>query len=309
MRLPPFIRENVSLAGLTTFRIGGPARWLAEPATREELSLALQFANENGVPVIALGGGSNILAADPGVEAMIVKLEGPGEFARLEQDRENPLVWRAGAAVRLPVMLKRTIEAGIAGLEPLAGIPGRLGGAVAMNAGAVDKGIGSYVAWTVAVEQDGSEIRMTNSELGFNYRGSNLVGSIAVEFAFEFQERAEPVELERRVNEFLSQKKATQPLELPSAGCIFKNPSEAPAGLLIDQAGCKGWREGNAEVSRVHANFIVNHGGATAKDVALLASRLRDAVRDRHGVDMELEIVLCGNQPEFEMLIAPIGGK
>lgn len=302
MKPPAIIRENVSLAGMTTFGIGGPARWLAEPSTREELEEVLVFAKDVGCRVKILGGGSNLLVADSGVDALVVRLSHAGEFGAMNASPERPLEWSVGAAVPLQALVSATARSGVAGIEALAGIPGSVGGAAAMNAGSASGGIGRFVVGAEVFDMAGGFRSLTPPELGFRYRGSALGGYAALSFLFRFGGRDEPEKVLSVMHEHRERKKAGQPLGIPSAGCVFKNPPSDSAGSLLDRSGCKGMTEGGAEVSGIHANFIVNRGEATSRDIVKLALRMRDAVLGNTGIRLEPEIVLWGREPAFEEL-------
>jgi UDP-N-acetylmuramate dehydrogenase len=301
--VPEFMAKDAPLASMTTFGIGGPADWLARPSTRDELSLAADMAAKQGLPLLVLGGGSNLLIADAGVRAVVAHLDGAGDFARIEQDRDDELLWRVGAAAPLSAFVAAMIEKGVSGLEALSGIPGRVGGAVAMNAGAWNSSVGEYVVEAEAFDPSRGAYRVVaGRDLGFSYRRSSLGGMIAVRFVFRFAEKAGSETVAARARECRDRKKAAQPIGKPSAGCVFKNPPGDSAGSLLERAGCKEMREGAALVSAVHANFIINQGGAGSADVARLAARMRAAVRERHGIDLEPELVLWGDEPEFDAL-------
>ncbi len=306
MDIPECIRENVPLAGLTTFKIGGPARWFAAPANRAQVSAALAFARERGIPVLVMGGGSNLLVADAGVEALVIRLDAAGEFGSIQPERpgegEAPagLAWRVGAAASLPELVSRLAREGVCGPEAFAGIPGRVGGAAAMNAGAAAGGFGQFVMAAEVADREGNIACLDREALNFSYRGSGLPGRLALSFELRFSELGDGKELTHRAKNFLDRKRSTQPLAFPSAGCVFKNPSgTASAGALLDWSGCKGLREGGAEVSTLHANFIINTGGATCRDVVGLLSRLREVVREKHGIILEPEIRLWGPAETF----------
>lgn len=307
---PAFMTENVPLAAMTSFGIGGPARWLASPANRRELAGAAQFAARSGLPVLFLGGGSNLLAADAGVEAVVVRLNSDGDFGRIDIDPDDELTWRVGAAVPLASLVSATAREGVPGLEMMAGIPGRVGGAVAMNAGAWSGSIGDLVAEAEVFDpRDGSFRTMSARELDFSYRHSGLVGVMGLRFVFSFFGKAPEETVSGRVREYRERKKASQPLGKPSAGCVFKNPPGDSAGSLLDQAGCKDMREGGAAVSALHANFIVNQEGAGSGDVARLAARMRDAVWRKFAIELEPELVMWGEDPGFGALRAGPGRK
>ncbi|MCL2000516.1 MAG: UDP-N-acetylmuramate dehydrogenase [Planctomycetes bacterium] len=302
MMLPPWVRENVPLAGLTTFGIGGPARWLAEPATRGELAETLALARKLTVPFRMLGGGSNLLVSDTGISALVIRLSHSGEFGKMDVDPSQPLHWRVGAAVGLQELVGAAGRRGAAGLEALAGIPGTAGGAAAMNAGGAGFDIGHFIAAVEVFRLDGESRVMVPPELFFAYRKSALAGMAAVELHFRFSAEAEPEKLLARMRDCRERKRMRQPLNIPSAGCIFRNPPGHSAGMLLDQAECKGMREGGAEVSSSHANFIINRGNASAYDVAVLAKRMREAVLSDSGVELKPEIVLWGDDPAFTEL-------
>lgn len=309
MKVPACMRENVPLASMTTFRVGGPAKWFAEPCMRDELVEVLAFAKAAALPVKVLGGGSNLLVSSAGIDAVVVRLSGRGEFGVLEKVEERPDTLRVGAAVPLQSLLSDAAQRGLAGLEFMAGIPGRIGGAVAMNAGSGNGGIGKRVVRAEMVYFSGKLRSLDSSELGFRYRGSDLVGCIATAFVLRFDCGINPEKLLESMRSFREKKRASQPLALPSAGCVFKNPANHSAGALLDQAGCKGMAEGGAEVSAVHANFIVNTGGATSHDVATLAGRMRDAVAERHGIVLEPELVVWGGDKAFGAFGAMMDGE
>ncbi len=299
MRLPECVRENVSLAPMTTFGIGGPARWLAEPADRRALAEALSFARGAGARIKIMGGGSNVLVSDAGIDAMVVRLSPKGEFGVMEQDPDDPLAWTVGAAVGLQALVGATAREGIEGLEFLAGIPGSAGGAVAMNCGSAENGIGRFVLQAEVCRPDGTFAEMGPAELAFSYRRSGLGGSIAVRVLLRFDKVGDPEKVLDRMREYRERKRAGQPLAIPSSGCIFKNPPGDSAGGLIDRAGCKGMREGGAEVSSLHANFIVNQDNASCRDVVTLACRVRERVEREFGIVLEPEVALWGEAKDF----------
>lgn len=299
LSLPDYIHEGKPLAGMTTFAIGGPARWLAEPRTAGELGRCLAMAADLGVPVHVLGGGSNLLVADAGLDGMVVKLSRRAEFgAAAPVGAESPF-WRVGAAVPLPSLVTAAVRAGVAGLEELAGIPGSAGGAAAMNAGVPGASFGDCVAEAEAVEFSGRRRRLERDELAFAYRGSAIRDMVVTDLLLDLPERGDPGELMERMRECRERKRAGQPLTAPSAGCVFRNPPGRSAGSLLDGAGCKAMSEGGAGVSALHANFIVNHGGARCRDVARLAARMREAVRQKYGIVLRLEMKLWGDEPAF----------
>ena len=296
------LRENAPLAGLTSLGIGGPARWLAEPAEAGELRDALAWAGDSGLEARVIGGGCNLLAADSGVAGLTIRLSPRSGFGAIEKLADRPLRWRVGAAVELPRLLGRMAENGAAGLEFLAGIPGALGGAAAMNAGGAEKGIGEFLAEAEFFRFDGKETILRGGDLAFGYREGPLRDGVAASFALQIPSVDDSDAIRTRMRRRLEEKRRSQPLEMASAGCVFRNPPGVAAGILLDRAGCKGMREGGAEVSARHANFIVNAGGATARQVARLACRMRRAVLETGGPRLRPEIILWGEEPEFAEL-------
>lgn len=299
MALPSFIAENVPLALMTTFRIGGPARLFASPSNRGEIGEALALAGDRRLPVLVLGGGSNLLVADAGVEAMVLRLSDAGEFAVMEREGEDVLRWRVGAAAPLAALVAACAREGADGLGFLAGIPGRVGGAAAMNAGGGGRGLGEFIREAEVYDVAGGGRSILNSELRFSYRISNIRDRLAVRFSLVLPNVRAPGELLEEAREHRRRKQASQPVTEASAGCVFRNPPGDSAGALLDRSGCKGMREGGAEVSAVHANFIVNRGGAGSGDVARLALRMRDVVFRKTGVALEPEVAVWGCEPAF----------
>lgn len=289
------------MRGATTYGIGGPARFFAKPVTAAEVAEAYAFAREAGLPVLTLGGGSNLLVADGGVAAVVLRLR-PGDGPRIEAREDEPGVWRVDAAAPLAAVVAKAAAEGLAGVEFLAGVPGSVGGAAAMNAGGGGLGFGDLIAAARVIDGSGTERTLERGELSFGYRSSSLSGMTVLEVAVRFAGRDDPQAVLVRTDGHRERKRATQPLGQASAGCVFRNPSDGPAGLLLDRAGCKGMREGRAEVSGVHANFIVNAGGAGSADVARLAARMRERVRQEAGVVLEPEIRFWGDDPAFGLL-------
>ncbi len=283
---PAGVEEDVALAPCTSWRVGGPARYHAQPASLPELSVLLREAKAHALPVYLLGGGCNLLVDDAGVPGLVLALRGEA-FTRIEIDKARIV---AGAGVPLPRVLQEAARAGLAGLEDLAGIPGTLGGAVRMNAGGRDEGIGARVAEVTALDENGETVRLHGDALRFGYRASNLspYRVVAVELALETDE---PAAIQARLAAARERKRAAQPIDGRSAGCVFRNPPRGPgAGELIDAAGLKGRAVGDAVVSDRHANFILNRGRATAAAILRLVDEIRREVERVHGVTLDLEV-------------------
>jgi UDP-N-acetylmuramate dehydrogenase len=290
------------LAPLTTFRVGGPAEWLADVTSLEDLARLVSDARTAGVPVTMLGGGSNVLVADAGVRGVVVRLH-----ATAITQPEAGLV-RAEAGATMNGLVRWTVGRGLAGLEAWAGTPGTIGGAIAGNAHWGGGNIGDLVASVRVLARDGSWTTVPRESMGFAYDTSRLqrTGEIAVWADFGVVP-GDPAALRARARDSLHYRKATQPLAWPSAGCVFQNPGagdvlppDVPrsAGALIDRAGLKGFRVGGARVSERHANFVVNDGSASSRDVRAVIEAARAAVRDRFGVVLRDEIVYLGTETE-----------
>lgn len=285
--LPGLVRTGEPLGPRTTIKAGGRARFFAEPRTQAEAVRVLRALQAHGVPVVPLGGGSNVLFASPLVDAAVISCR-----ALRGAEVLGPVV-RAAAGEPLPGLIRLAERHGLAGLERFAGIPGTIGGALAGNAGgpAGAGAIGDRVRRVRVLGRDGVARWLPREALGLRYRGADLDGAyvLAVELALERGDRAA---LKAARQEALRRKAAIQPLDARSAGCFFKNPPGDSAGRLIDACGLKGLSRGGARVSPVHANFVVNDGDATVDDVLALACEVRRRVREARGVVLEAEVRL-----------------
>jgi len=283
------IEENVSLGRLTTVGIGGPARHFARPATLGELEEALVWAGERGLDVFTIGLGSNLLIADEGVEALVLRLEGELAEARAE---DGLLVAGGGAANA--VCLHRARAAGLGGFEFACAIPGTVGGGVQMNAGAYGGDWKAIVERALVVSAEGSEWR-TPDGLGLDYRRSGLrPGEVVARVDFRLQPRASE-EIKQTVADMRAQRKAAQPTNKRTFGSVFKNPQhELSAGRMLEACGLKGHQIGGAQISPRHANFIENAGqGQAIEAVALMAEARRQAL-EKFGVELEREVRFVG---------------
>lgn len=297
------LRAGVSLAPLTTFRVGGPAEWLLETRTRDEIVTALKIAKRGGVCVTVLGGGSNVLVSDAGVRGLVIRPRG-GDVHQIDA-----LHVRADAAVTINGLVRWTINHGCAGLEAWAGTPGTVGGGVFGNAHFGGRLIGDLITEVRLASRDGETVDVPRADMAFGYDRSRLqdTGEILLSAVFAVVP-GDPAALRAIARESLAYRKRTQPLDTPSAGCIFQNPQRGvdavpegiawSAGALVDRAGLKGAALGGARVSATHGNFIVNEGTASARDIRRLVERCRKAVRDRFGVELREEIVYLG---EFDV--------
>ncbi|MFO0957885.1 MAG: UDP-N-acetylmuramate dehydrogenase [Isosphaeraceae bacterium] len=287
------VRADEPLAPYTWFRLGGPAAYLARPRTAEEVSGLIDRANAEGLPWRVLGGGSNLLVADEGVPGLVIHLESPA-FSDVSHEGDRI---EAGAAVPLTALISQAARAGLGGLENLTGIPGTVGGALRGNAGGRQGSIGPCVRRVTLVNGDGEIEERERDALDFEAGGSNLDDALVLsaEFALEPED---PEAVVRRMRRIWIVKKEHQPYGHQSCGMIFRNPNpELTAGALIERAGLKGIREGEAEVSERHADFIVAHPGASSADVIRLIDRIHQEVWGRLGYDLELQIQVWKPSP------------
>lgn len=297
------VLRGVPLAPLTTFRVGGSADWLVQVRRADDVRRVVSLAREAGVPVTVLGGGSNVLVADQGVRGVVMRIHGG------EVDAPDARHVRADAGVTINGLVRWTIGRGLAGLEAWAGTPGTVGGAIHGNAHFRGRPISEIVERVTLATPEGDILDVPAADMRFGYDYSRLhdTGEIVVDAVFNVSD-GDPAALRAIARESLAFRKRTQPLESPSAGCIFQNPDPAgdhvpegipaSAGALVDRAGMKGARAGQAMVSTTHANFIINHGGASAAQIRELIERCKREVRNRFGVELREEIVYLGFEPE-----------
>jgi UDP-N-acetylmuramate dehydrogenase len=293
------VRRDAPLAPLTTFKVGGAADWLVDVHGSEALREMVAIARDAGLPLTVLGGGSNVLVSDAGVRGIVVRVHG-GDVRSID-----PSLVRADGGVTINGLVRWTINRGVAGLEAWAGTPGTVGGAVYGNAHFQGRLISELVVSVLLVTSDGTlqEVPAEHMEFGYDYSRLHRTRELVVSADFRVSSGA-PAALRARARESLAFRKRTQPLESASAGCIFQNPDPArdhvpdgippSAGALVDRAGLKGARQGAARVSTTHANFIVNEGGATARDIRALIDRCKSEVQAKFGVELREEIVCMG---------------
>jgi UDP-N-acetylmuramate dehydrogenase len=296
----PRAGAQVSLAPLTTFRVGGPAQWLIETRNSDEIVAAMALADRAGVSVTILGGGSNVLIGDAGIRGLVIRPRG-GIVSLIDGQSV-----RADAGVTINGLVRWTISHACAGLEAWAGTPGTVGGAIFGNAHFSERLIGDLVERVRVASRGGTIDDVPAADMAFGYDRSRLQSSGEVLLSAVFRVApGEPAMLREIARRSLAFRKRTQPLDTPSAGCIFQNPQPGrdavpdgipwSAGALVDRAGLKGIAIGGARVSPTHGNFIVNDGGATARDIRQLIDLCRAAVRDRFGVELLEEIVCLGD--------------
>lgn len=269
----------------TSFRIGGKAEAFFLPADESDLLTALSILQKYGEPYYLLGNGTNILVSDKGLRGVVIKI---GK----QLVGFSPQEGKALGGTPLPTLLAKLSRLGLAGLENLAGIPGTVGGAIRMNAGTPSFSIGEAVE-AVRIYKGGEVFWLPSDEITFSYRKTSLEEAVILEAVFHLTPDS-PLRIKERLQNALSQRKESQPVRAYSAGCIFKNPPFASAGELLDKAGAKGMKQGGAYVSRKHANFIINRGDATAEDVFILIQRCKQLVKEKFGIELQLEIELWG---------------
>ena len=279
------VRPNEPLAPHTWFKLGGAAQFFAEPNSVEELAELVRRARDEGLPIRLLGSGSNLLVREQGVLGVVIRLSASA-FSEVSIQK-NTLT--AGGGAKLGHVISTAVREGLGGLETLVGIPGTIGGALHGNAGSRGGDVGQWTCRATLMSDAGEIFERNREELVFAYRESSLDELVILGAQFQL-ESDNPEELTKRMQKQWIVKKAAQPLDHQSAGCIFKNPRGMSAGMLIDQADLKNTRVGAAEVNDRHANFIVAHEGATSDDVLKLIDLVRERVFERLGVELEQEI-------------------
>ena len=279
---------NASLGDYTSFKIGGPADVVVEPSDVEDVRRLVLQARRKKIPLFVVGG-TNVLIRDGGIRGIVVSL------AKLRAVKDEPgHVLYAEGGVGMPTLIGYAIRRSLAGLEWAAGIPGTVGGCVVMNAGTRLGEMKDSVKAVRIVKMNGEVEDLAASDIRFDYRRAHLPNGIVVGVWLQLRQGVRE-EIERVVKDYLHYRRDTQPLTMPSAGCVFKNPPKDSAGRLIEAAGLKGFRVGDAEVSLKHGNFIVNRGQATAADVIALIGKVRQAIKRQFGVRLDLELKIVGD--------------
>jgi len=285
------LREHVPLAPLAWFRVGGPAERLFQPADADDLA-AFLAATPADVPVMPMGVASNMLIRDAGIDGVVVRFGGP--LAKVEVEGTTVIAGAGALDQRVAQVAER---AGLSGIEFMIGIPGTIGGAVRMNAGAFGGETRDRLIWAEALDRQGRLHRLSNAELGFAYRHSDLPEDwIVVRAAFAL-EPGDPSAIKDRMAAIKVERETAQPLRVATGGSTFKNPAGHRAWQLIDQAGCRGLTRGAAMVSDKHCNFLINTGGASAADLEALGETVRARVLAQSGIRLEWEIKRLGRAP------------
>jgi UDP-N-acetylmuramate dehydrogenase len=295
---PPELRQGVSLQEFTTWRVGGPAEWFAEPADGAQLVALARWARERQLPLRVIGAGSNLLIADQGLAGLTVcirRLQGS------RVDGESGVV-EAEAGEPIPTLARKVARAGLHGLEWAVGIPGTVGGAAVMNAGAQGGCTAEWLDSVLVLDPSGSgeSLRLRATDLDFDYRHSRLQQEplLVLSARFQLEPGHDPAAVSARTSANLHSRTSTQPYQQPSCGSVFRNPEPEKAGRLVESLGLKGTRIGGAEVSPIHANFIVNTGGATAADIDALIKLVRQRVWESTGIDLHPEVKRLGFPPD-----------
>jgi UDP-N-acetylmuramate dehydrogenase len=282
------VKIDEPLSRHTSLGIGGPARYFLELMNIGELTRVIEFSQEKNLDFFVLGEGTNVLFCDEGFNGLVIRLQ--GEFGKFSIESEQVT---AGAGVKLNYLVEELAKRGLAGLEFASGIPGSLGGAIVSNAG-TKKGSMSDVTREIKIFSAGNVKILKKDELNFSYRHCDLPDkAIILEVKLELK-KGKKSDIIEKIKQNIKERKKNQPLSTLNAGCVFKNPRNYEAGKLIEIAGLKGTRLGDAEVSSKHANFIINRGRAKAKDVYDLIEKIRQTVKEKLNVDLELELKLVG---------------
>jgi UDP-N-acetylmuramate dehydrogenase len=306
IRLPGtdcLIKPHASLSTLTSFRVGGPAELYVAPRTTDDLQASFDWAKTRGLPITMLGAGSNLLVSDRGLPGLVICTR---HLRHVHFDQEAGQV-TAGAGEPIARLAWQAAEQGWQGLEWAVGIPGTLGGAVVMNAGAHDSCAADMLVDTHVLSTDGNVSILTPSELGYGYRTSALQTSpsssskairLVTQATLQLRPGGDPKQILALTTTHLNQRRTSQPYHLPSCGSVFRNPSPYKAGWLIEQAGLKGYQIGGAQIAQRHANFILNCGGATASDIFQLIQYIQQKVEQHWSLWLEPEVKMLG---EFQL--------
>ena len=280
----------------TTFRVGGPARYFVSPAGEEALAAVLRLCRKEGMPYYILGNGSNLLVSDQGYDGVMI-LMGDG-FLNLEKklfgDRDD-VIYTVGAGLLLSRIAKEALEDSLTGFEFAAGIPGTLGGAVVMNAGAYGGEMKDIIRSVRVMDPQGNLLELDASQMDFAYRHSCVLEKHYIVLSAELElRRGDKAQIQAQMEDLAARRREKQPLEYPSAGSTFKRPAGYFAGKLIQDAGLRGFRVGGAQVSEKHCGFVINREQATAEDIRTLCHEIQKKVKDTFGVDLECEIRMLG---------------
>lgn len=276
----------------TSFKIGGNADYFIKVNSKEELILAIKYAKEKEIPITIIGNGSNLLVKDKGIRGLVIKID----IQNLKIEKlENQAVVTVGAGYKMMPLAIKLMNEEISGFEELSGIPGTIGGAIYMNAGAYGKEIRDLILSTRCIDLEGNIFELSNEEQKFNYRDSifNKKDYIVLETTLKLK-YGKKQEINNKMKEYLNQRKEKQPLEYPTAGSSFKRKDGIITAKLIDECGLKGYKIGGAKISEKHAGFIINYDNATAKDVLDLIKYVKEKVYEKYGIKIEEEVKIIG---------------
>ncbi|WP_404784649.1 UDP-N-acetylmuramate dehydrogenase [Altericista sp. CCNU0014] len=288
-----YLEANFRLAEMTTYRVGGPAQWFIAPHSLDQLQASVQWASSEGLPITVLGAGSNLLISDRGLPGLVISTR----HLRDQTFCEETQTITVAAGKPLPRLCWQLAKQGWAGLEWAVGIPGTIGGAVVMNAGAHGESISDSLVEAIVLEPDGTQRKRSNAELEYSYRSSTLQGgqSIVLSATFSLQQGQSAEAVQATTESHLNHRLGTQPYDLPSCGSVFRNPLPKTAGWLIENSGLKGFTIGGAQVALKHANFIVNLGNATASDIYALIFHIQTQIENRWALKLRPEVKILGN--------------
>jgi UDP-N-acetylmuramate dehydrogenase len=292
------ILSNVDLSDMTTYRVGGPAEWFAAPQNLEQLQAVQEWAQQEKLPITVLGAGSNLLISDRGLPGFVLSTR---HLRQQTLDANTGLVI-VEAGKPLPRLCWQVAEKGLSGLEWAVGVPGTVGGAVVMNAGAHDGTVADSLVSADVMDRDGTLQTLSRDQLQYSYRSSILQGSqmIVLRATFQLTPGADPEQVAQVTQSHRDHRLKTQPYDQPSCGSVFRNPLPKKAGWLIEQSDLKGFHIGGAQVSQKHANFIVNCGNATANDIYTLIAVIQQRILDKWDISLHPEVKMLG---DFEMVL------
>ena len=286
------LKTHISLSAFTSYRVGGEAECYVSPQDLGALQASIEYARENNLAITVLGAGSNLLVSDRGIPGLVIATR------HLRSKNFDPTTGQltVSAGEPIPTLAWDAAALGWEGLEWAVGIPGTLGGAVVMNAGAHSSCIADMLVSTQVLDPDGTLVTLTPEELGYTYRSSLLQGGkrVVTQATLQLQPGADPAQVIARTKEHKKHRLSTQPYSYPSCGSVFRNPKPYTAGWLIEQTGLKGYQLGGAQVAQLHANFIVNRGGAKASDIFSLIRHVQNEVQERWSIWLEPEVKMLG---------------
>lgn len=284
------IKENISLKNKCYYKTGGNALFYAEPRSSIELDFAINFAKNNNLEYKIIGAGANLLISDNGYNGLIISMR---EFAKYISYKKDNII-TCGAGVSLSDLVNYSISKGLKGLENLAGIPGSVGGAVIMNAGAFGSEIKDIVTNIYTIDSNGTNKIISNKEADFSYRKSTGLNNLIVKEAEFYLQKADTKDLEIIKNDILKRRREKQPLDKPSCGSVFKRPKVGYAGQYIENCNLKGFSIGGAKISEKHANFILNYDNATSTDIKNIINKVKSDVKEKFNVELETEVIFIG---------------